>query len=144
MNDHQSLSPTKGECKDHGGFIPKARRQVWSGPLRRYLGEVSWEVARQTASTSEAGHLPPDPVQILLSIPPKDAVAQVVGYRKGQRALHLARTDGGRERKFVGEPFWARGSFVSPGGRDEETIGRSIQEQEAEDKRLEQLELFKK
>jgi putative transposase len=71
-------------------------------------------------------------------------VAQVVGYLKGKSAIHIARTYGGRERNFVGEQFWARGYFVSTVGRDEAAIRRYIQEQEAEDKRLEQLKLFKK
>jgi putative transposase len=71
-------------------------------------------------------------------------VAQEVGYLKGKSAIHIARTYGGRERHFVGEQFWARGYFVSTVGRDEEAIRRYIQEQEAEDKRLEQLKLFKK
>jgi putative transposase len=71
-------------------------------------------------------------------------VAQVVGYLKGKSALHIARTYGGRERNFGGEHFWARGYFVSTVGRDEAEIRRYIGEQEAEDKRLEQLKLFKK
>lgn len=80
----------------------------------------------------------------LLSIPPKYAGAQVVGYVKGKSALHSARTYGGRQRNFLGEPFWARGSFVSTVGRDEEAVRRYIRNQEAEERRLEQLELFKK
>jgi putative transposase len=80
----------------------------------------------------------------LLSMPPKDAVAQVVGYLKGKRAIHLARTYGGRERNVVGEHVWARGDWVSPVGRDAEEIRRYIQEQAAAEKRLEQWKLFKK
>jgi REP-associated tyrosine transposase len=80
---------------------------------------------------------------MLISIPPKYAVAQVVGYLKGKSAIHIARTFGGRQRNFVGEQFWAWGYCVSTVGRDEEVIRRYIQEQEAEDKRLEQLKLFK-
>ena len=91
----------------------------------------------------EEGHLQSDHVHMLLSIPPKYAVAQVVGYLKGKSAIYIARTYGGRERNFVGEQFWARGYFVSTVGRDEDAIRRYIQEQEAEDKRLEQLKLFK-
>jgi putative transposase len=81
---------------------------------------------------------------MLLAIPPKDAVAQVVGYLKGKSAIHIARTYGGRQRNFLGEHLWARGYFVSTVGRDEETVRRYIQTQEAEDRRLEQLDLFKK
>jgi len=81
---------------------------------------------------------------MVLSIPPKYAVAQVVGYLKGKSAIHIARTYGGRERNFVGEHFWARGYWVSTVGRNEAEVRRYIREQEAEDKRLEQLKLFKK
>ena len=144
MNDYQSLSHTKWECKYHIVFIPKYRRKVLYGHLRKYLGEVFHELARQKESRIEEGHLQPDHVHILLSIPPKYAVAQVVGYLKGKSAIHIARTYSGRERNFVGEHFWARGYFVSTVGRDAEEIRRYIQEQEAEDKRLEQLKLFKK
>ena len=144
MTDYQSLSHTKWECKYHVVFIPKYRRKVLYGHLRQYLGEVFRELARHKESRIEEGHLQPDHVHMLLSIPPKYAVAQVVGYLKGKSAIHIARTYGGRERNFVGEQFWARGYLVSTVGRDEAAIRRYIQEQEAEDKRLDQLALFKK
>jgi putative transposase len=124
--------------------IPKYRCKVLSGHLRQDLGPVFREVARQKESTSEEGHLQADQVPMVLSIPPKYAVAQVVGDLKGKSAIHMARTYGGRERNFVGEHFWARGYFVSTVGRDEEEIRRSIQAQAAEEKRLEQWKLFKK
>ena len=84
----------------------------------------------------------PDHVHMLLSVPPKYAVSQVVGYIKGKSAIHLARTYGGRRRNFVGQHFWARGYFVSTVGRDEAAVRAYIQNQEQEDKRLEQLEMF--
>src|ERR1051325_2788964 len=86
------LSHTKGEGKYHVVFIPKYRRKVVYGHLRQYLGEVFRELARQKESRIEEGHLQPDHVHMLLSIPPKYAVAQVVGYLKGKSAIHLART----------------------------------------------------
>ena len=101
-------------------------------------------MARQKESTIAEGHLRPDPVHMLIAIPPKYAVAQVVGYLKGKSAIHIARTWGGRQRNFVGEHFWARGYFVSTVGQDEQKIRQYIQQQEAEDRRLEQLALFKK
>ena len=143
MNDYQSLSHTKWECKYHVVFLPKYRRKVLYGHLRKHLGEVFRELARHRESLIEEGHLQPDHVHMLLSIPPKYAVAPGVGYLKGKRAIHIARTYGGRERNFVGEHFWARGYWVSTVGRDEEEIRRYIQEQEGEDRRLEQLKLFK-
>ena len=144
MNEYQTLSHTKWECKYHVVFIPKYRRKVLYGQLRSYLGDVFRELARQKESRIEEGHLQADHVHMLLSIPPKYAVAQVVGYLKGKSAIHIARTYGGRQQNFVGEHFWARGYFVSTVGHDEEAVCRYIREQEVEDRRLEQLELFKK
>ena len=125
-------------------FIPKYRRKVLYGQLRSYLGDVFRELARQKESWIEEGHLQADHVHMLLSIPPKYAVAQVVGYIKGKSAIHIARTYGGRQRNFVGEHFWARGYFVTTVGSDEEAVRQYLRAQEAEDRRLEQLELFKK
>ena len=144
MNEYQTLSHTKWECKYHVVFIPKYRRKVLYGQVRQYLGEVLRELARQKESRIEEGHLQADHVHMLLSIPPKYAVAQVVGYSKGKSAIHIARTYSGRRQNFVGEHFWARGYFVSTVGRDEEAVRRYIREQEAEDRRLEQLAFFKK
>ena len=92
MNEYQSLSHTKWECKYHVVFIPKYRRKAVYGQLRSYLGDVFRELARQKESRIEEGHLQADHVHMLLSIPPKYAVAQVVGYLKGKSAIHIART----------------------------------------------------
>jgi putative transposase len=143
VNDYQSLSHTRWECKYHIVFIPKGRRKALYDRLRAALGEVFRELARQKESRIEEGHLRADHVHMLISIPPKYAVAQVVGYLKGKSAIYIARTYGGKVRNFVGEQFWARGYFVSTVGRDEQTIRRYIEQQEAEDGRLEQLEMFK-
>jgi putative transposase len=143
MHDTESLNHTRWECKYHVVFIPKGRRKLLYGQLRSHLGAVFREVARHRESTVEEGHLRPDHVHMLLSIPPKYAVSQVVGYLKGKSAIYIARTFGGKPRNFVGEHFWARGYYVSTVGRDEKTIREYIQHQEAEDKRLDQLEMFK-
>ena len=82
----------------------------------------------------------PDHVHMLISIPPKFAVSQVIGFIKGKSAIHIARTYRGR-RNARGENFWARGYFVSTVGRYETVIRRYIREQEQEDRRLEQLQL---
>ena len=143
MNEYESLNHTKWECKYHVVFIPKGRRKLLYGQIRTQLAEVFRELAHQKESKVEEGHLRSDHVQMLLSIPPKYAVSQVVGYLKGKSAIYIARTFGGRQRNDVGEHFWARGYFVSTVGRDEQLIRRYIQQQEAEAKRLEQLAMFK-
>ena len=96
------------------------------GDLKRHLGPVFRRLAEQRESRVEEGHLMPDHVHMLLSIPPKYAVSQVVGYIKGKSAIHLARVYGERKRGFVGQSFWASGYFVSTVGRDETVIREYI------------------
>ena len=143
MDEYKSLCHTKWECKYHVVFIPKCRRKVLYGKLRQHLGEVFRELARRKESQIEEGHLMPDHVHMMLSIPPKYAVSQVVGYIMGKSAIHIARTYGERKRNFVGQHFWARGFFVSTLGRDEELIREYIQRHEQEDRRLDQLDLLR-
>jgi len=142
MDDSESLSHTKWECKYHLIFIPKYRRKVLYGELRRYLGQVFRQLAEQKECRVEEGHLLPDHVHMMISIPPKYSVSQVVGYIKGKSAIHLARTYGERKRNFVGQNFWARGYFVSTVGRDETVVREYIRNQEEEDRRLENLKLW--
>jgi putative transposase len=123
-------------------FIPKYRRKALYGQLRSHLGEVLRRLAVQRESRIEEGHLMSDHVHMMIAIPPKYAVAQVIGYITGKSAIHLARVYGERKRNFVGQNFWARGYFVSTVGRDEEVIREYIRNQEAEDKRLDQLKLW--
>lgn len=142
MNDVSSLSHSKWDCKYHIVWIPKYRRKALYKELRQHLGEVFRELASQRECTIHEGHLLPDHVHMLISIPPKYAVCRVVGFIKGKSAIHIARTFVGRKRNFTGEHFWARGYFVSTVGRDEATIRRYIREQEADDRRLDQLTLW--
>jgi len=143
MDEYRSLSHSKWECKYHVVFIPKYRRKALYSQLRHHLGEMFHRLARQKESQIEEGHLMVDHVHMLISIPPKYAVAQVVGYIKGKSAIHIARVYGERKRNFAGQHFWARGYFVSTVGRDEEMIREYIQHQEREDRRLDQLELLR-
>ncbi|HEY6850994.1 MAG TPA: IS200/IS605 family transposase [Terracidiphilus sp.] len=143
MDEYASLSHTKWDCKYHIVFIPKCRRKVLYKSLRQHLGEVFRDLAQQRESKIEEGHLMSDHVHILISIPPKDAVSQVVGYIKGKSAIHLARTYGDRKQNYAGQHFWARGYLVSTVGRDETVIREYIRNQEVEDERLDQLNLWK-
>jgi len=127
MDEFESRSHSKWECKYHVVFIPKFRRKVLYGELRKHLGEVFRKLAEHRESRVEEGHLLPDHVHMMLSIPPKYAVSQVVGYIKGKSAIHLARVYGERNRGFIGLHFWARGYFVSTVGRDERVIIRDYQ-----------------
>ena len=120
-------------------FITKCRKKTLDGQIRRELGPVFRELARQKECEIIEGHLLPDHVHMLISLPPKYSVAQVVGFLKGKTAIHIARVYARRRRSFVGQQFWARGYWVSTVGRDEVAVRRYIQEQEKEDQRLDQL-----
>ena len=144
MNEYRSLTHSKWECKYHVVFIPKYRRQALYRQLRRHLGAVFRTLAEQRESQILEGHLMVDHVHMLIEVPPKYALAQVVGYLKGKSAIPIARAYLGQQRNFQGQHFWARGYFVSTVGRDEQTIRRYIREQEKEDQRVEQLTLFDK
>ena len=143
MDEYESLGRSKWECKYHVIFIPKRRRRTLYAELRKHLGELFRRLASQKESRIEEGHLMPDHVHMLISIPPKYAVSQVVGYIKGKSAIHLARMYGERKRSFVGQHFWARGFFVSTVGRDETSIREYIRNQEQEDMRLDQMNLWR-
>ena len=142
MDDTESLAHAKWECKYHVVWIPKYRRQALYAELRKHLGPVLRELAHQRECVVEEGHLQLDHVHMLLSIPPKYAVAQVLGYIKGKSAIHIARTYLGRRQNFTGQHFWARGYYVSTVGRNEAAIREYIRRQQAEDQRLDQLEMF--
>src|SRR5271165_3335141 len=127
MDEYETLNHTTWDCKFHVVFIPKYRRELLFQELRKPPGEGFRQLAAQKEAKVEEGHLLPDHVHMLLSIPPKYAVSNVVGYIKGKSAIHLARTYGERKRNFVGQSFWARGYFVSAVGRDEKAIREYIQ-----------------
>jgi putative transposase len=133
----------KWDCKYHVVFIPKGRKKALFGHIRQHLGEVFRRLAEQKDSRIEEGHLMPDHVHMMILIPPKYAVSQVIGYIKGKSAIHMARTYGERQRNFTGQHFWARGYFVSTVGRDEKTIREYIRNQEKEDARMDQLNLLR-
>jgi putative transposase len=142
MDEYESLSHTKWECKYHVTFIPKFRRKVLYGKLRQHLGEVFRTLAAQKESRIEEGHLLADHVHMMIAIPPKFAVSQVIGFIKGKSAIHLARVYGEKKKNFVGQHFWARGYWVSTVGRDEATVREYIRKQEQEDQQLDQRNLW--
>jgi len=142
MNEYESLNHTTWECQYPVVFIPKYRRKALYGSLRQHLGKLFRELARQKECAIGEGHLMGDQVHMLMSIPPKYAVSQVMGYMKGKSAIQIARTYGGKRRNFVGQHFWARGYGVSTVGHNEAAVRLYIREQEKEDQRLDQLGLF--
>jgi putative transposase len=141
MERYESLHHTKWECKYHLVWIPKCRKKVLYGQLRRDLGPILRKLALQKESEVLEGKLKVDHVHTVVSIPSKYSVSQVVGYIKGKRAIWVARATG-RSRNFVGQNFWARGYCVSTVGLDEETIREYVRSQEEADKKLDQLRMF--
>ena len=141
MQTYESLKHTTWDCKYHVVFIPKCRRKVLYQGIRKELGTVFRSLAEQWECRVEEGHLLPDHVHMLMSVPPKYSVSNVMGFIKGKSAIHLARVYAGRRRNFVGQHFWARGYWVSTAGKNEAAVRQYIQNQEKEDQRLEPLEL---
>lgn len=126
MDESESLSHSRWECKCHVVFILKCLRKALHGQLRKHLGEVLHKLAEQKESRIEEGHLLAHHVHMVISIPPKCAVSQVVSFMKGRSATHLARTYGERKQNYAGQNFWARGYFVSTVGQDEATMREYI------------------
>jgi putative transposase len=140
MKEHQSLSHTRWDSKYPVAFIPKRRKKLIVGKLKKHIGEVLHDLANQKESKILEGHLMQDHIHMCISIPPKYSVSQVVGFIKGKSAIAIARQFG-RKRNFTEESFWARGYFVSTVGLDEELVRAYIREQEKEDERYDHLKL---
>ena len=142
MGTAESLKHTRWECKYLLVWVPKCRRNFLNGQFPMRLWEVLHDLALQKESKILEGDLQADHVHMLVSIPPKYSVAQVVGFIKGKSAIHIARTYLGRRRNYHGMHFWSRGYYVSTVGADEESVRNYIKKQEKEDARLDQLQLF--
>ena len=135
LDTYKSLSHSKWDCKYHIVFIPKYRRKKIYGEIRRGLGEIFHELARQKQCRILEGHLMPDHVHMCIEIPPKYAVASVIGFLKGKSAIAIAiaRRWSGKQRNYNGENFWARGYSASTIGYELEAVKKYIREQEAID-----------
>ena len=142
MHDWQSLSHVRWECKYHIVVIPKYRKRVLYGKLKKHVGEVLREVCRQRGIELVEGHLMPDHIHMCVSIPPKHSVAFAIGFIKGKSAVRIHRQILGKK-KVTGLHFWSRGYCVSTVGLNEETIRKYIREQEALEKRQGELEFDK-
>ena len=132
---YESLSHSKWDCKYHIVFMPKYRKKVLYGKIRRYLGSLFHELASQRNCKILEGHMIQDHVHMLIKIPPKYSVSEVIGYMKGKSAIAVARQFGGSQRNFNGERFWARGYAVSTVGFEEGQIREYIKNQEQIDGR---------
>jgi putative transposase len=129
----QSLSHSKWNCKYHVVFVPKRRRKTVFGQIRKQLGPIFHELARQKECRILEGRLMLDHVHMCIEIPPKFSVASIIGFLKGKSAIAIARQFGGKDRNFTGEHFWARGYAVSTVGFELEQVQAYIREQQAND-----------
>ncbi len=129
----QSLAHSRWECKYHVVFVPKYRRKAIYGQIRASFGGIFHELARQKECRIVEGHLLVDHVHMCIEIPPKHAVASIIGFLKGKSAVAIARQFGDKLQNFTGAHFWARGYAVSTVGYELEKVTRYIREQEAED-----------
>ena len=120
MTQQHQQNHATWECKYHVVFIPKYRKKAIFGVIKKRLGDVFHELARRRESKIEEGHLMPDHVHMLISIPPKYSVAEVIGFMKGKSSIWIAQNVERKARNFTGHKFWARGYFVSTVGRDED------------------------
>jgi len=132
---YESLSHSKWNCKYHLVFVPKFRKKVLYGKIRKFLGPVFRELASQRNCSILEGHMVQDHVHMLIKIPPKYAIAEIVGYIKGKSAIAVARQFSGRKRNFNGEKFWARGYAVSTVGFNELEITNYVKHQQQLDGR---------
>jgi putative transposase len=127
------LAQSKWDCKYHVVFVPKRRRRQLYGQIRRQLGTIFHAVARPKECQIVEGHVLPAQVPMGIAIPPKPAVAHVIGVLKGKSAIAIARQFGGKARNFTGEHFWARGYAVSTVGFELEQVRTYLREQEEAD-----------
>lgn len=139
---YSKLSHTSWECKYHIVFIPKYRKKILYGQIKKDLKDIFHKLAYQKECKIEEGYLMKDHVHMMISIPPKYSVSKIVGFLKGKTAIFIAQKYGKRKRNFSGQNFWARGYFVSTVGRDEKIVREYIQNQEKNDKSLDQRTLF--
>lgn len=135
ITSYSSLSHSKWDCKYHVVFVPKYRRKILYGKIRKFLGQIFHELASHKGCTILEGHMVQDHVHMIISIPPKYSVAEIMGYIKGKSAIAIARQFGNRKRNFAGEKFWARGYAVSTVGSEIEKISDYVRSQEQLDSR---------
>ena len=130
----ENLSHSRWDCKYHLVFVPKYRKKKLYGKIRKFLGQFFHELAQHKRCEILEGHMVGDHVHMLIKIPPKYAVSEIIGYIKGKSAIAVARQFGNHKRNFSGESFWARGYAVSTVGFEEEQIRKYIRNQERHEK----------
>ena len=138
-NTRDTLSHTKWLCKYHIVFTPKYRRKAIFGQYRESIGQILRQLCNYKGVEIIEGHLMPDHVHILVSIPPKYSVSQFMGYLKGKSSLMIFDRHANLKYKFGNRHFWAEGYYVSTVGLNEATIRKYIKNQESHDIAMDKL-----
>lgn len=135
----KSLAHTKWMCKYHIVFCPKYRRKIIYNKLRKDIVEIIKELCKYKGVEIVEGHAMPDHIHLLLSIPPKYSVAQIMGYLKGKSAMMIFDRHANLKYKFGNRHFWATGYYVSTVGFNEATVAKYIREQELHDQMIDKI-----
>ncbi|MDR2841926.1 MAG: IS200/IS605 family transposase [Spirochaetaceae bacterium] len=130
MKDWQSLAHTKWDCKYHVVIVPKYRKKILYGKMKKRVGEILRELCKYKGIELLEGHAMPDHIHMCLSVPPKYSIAMTIGYLKGKSAIRIHRENPGTQKGFTNKNFWSRGYCVSTVGLDEKEIREYIQNQE--------------
>ena len=139
MNDIQSLSHSKWNCKYHIVFAPKYRRQVIYGKLKSEIGKILRDLCERKGVEIIEANACPDHIHMLLSIPPKLSVGDFMGYLKGKSTLMIFERHANMKYKYGRRCFWAKGYYVSTVGGNKAAIEKYIRNQETEDQMMDQL-----
>ena len=138
-NKTDSLAHTKWMCKYHIVFTPKYRRKIIYNQIREDIKEILVELCKYRGVEIIEGHMMPDHIHMLLSIPPKYSVSSVMGYLKGKSALMIFERHANLKYKYGNRHFWCEAYYVSTVGMNEETIKKYIAEQEQRDQAVDRL-----
>jgi len=129
----ESLAHTKWLCKYHIVFCPKYRRKIIYNKLRKDIQQIIRDLCKWKGVEILEGHMMPDHIHLLLSIPPKTSVSAFMGYLKGKSAMMIFDRNANLKYKFGNRQFWATGYYVSTVGLNEATIKKYIRDQETAD-----------
>ncbi len=140
MHDWESMSHVRWECKYHVVIVPKYRRKVFYGKLRKQIGAILRDLCRQRGLEILEGHAMADHIHVCLSIPPKYSVSHAIGFLKGKSAVRIHR-ELLHEKRMTGLHFWAAGYCVSTVGLDEDRVRAYIREQDKLDSGQSELDL---
>ncbi|MBQ6949234.1 MAG: IS200/IS605 family transposase [Firmicutes bacterium] len=140
-NKTNSLAHTKWMCKYHIIYTPKYRRKIVYNQYRESLVEITKQLCKYKGVEILEGHMMPDHVHLVVSIPPKISVSSFMGYLKGKSALMMFEKHSNLKYKFGNRHFWAEGYYVSTVGLNEETIRKYVRDQEKKDQVLDKLSL---